>query len=139
MFCLIYFIIIVMFYRRSWMTVHRFGMHTPLGHQRTSVWCMDCLNSTSKETSSPQLTLKVFKFARMSACSNAPLPCNPDINELCTIIISESQLNLPRDLYQVVNFYMHSRDVIRALLQEQQVLFLSETYCLTWHCIVLTL
>ncbi len=31
------FIFIVMFYRMSWMILHRFGMHTPLGHQRTSV------------------------------------------------------------------------------------------------------
>lgn len=32
-----FYLFFVMFYRMSWMTLHRLGMHTPSGHQRTSV------------------------------------------------------------------------------------------------------
>ncbi|KAI2647351.1 Tetrathionate reductase subunit B [Labeo rohita] len=64
---------------------------------------------TSADTECVQLCQHECTFRR-------PIPCDPDVNELCNVIISESQLNIPRDPYQAVNLYMHLRDVIRALL-----------------------
>ncbi len=64
---------------------------------------------TSAHTESVQLCKNECTFRR-------PISCDPDVNELCNIIISESQLKIPRDPYQAVNLYMHLRDVIRALL-----------------------
>ncbi|XDV31020.1 hypothetical protein PO909_033797 [Leuciscus waleckii] len=57
-----------------------------------------------------------IRFCKNECTFRRPIPCDPDVNELCNIIISDSHLNLPSDPYQAVNLYMHLRDVIRALL-----------------------
>ncbi|KAK9978814.1 hypothetical protein ABG768_020552 [Culter alburnus] len=64
---------------------------------------------TSADTESIQFCKNECTFRR-------PIPCDPDVNELCNTIISESHLSLPKDPYQAVNLYMHLRDVIRSLL-----------------------
>ncbi|XP_035805796.1 uncharacterized protein LOC111571037 [Amphiprion ocellaris] len=42
------------------------------------------------------------------------IPCDPDMFELCNIIITESHLTPPTDPYQALDLYMHLRDTIRA-------------------------
>ncbi|XP_042073225.1 uncharacterized protein LOC121813492 [Haplochromis burtoni] len=43
-------------------------------------------------------------------------PCDPDVYELCNIIMTESHLTPPTDPYQAVNLYMHLRENIMALV-----------------------
>ncbi|KAK0154136.1 hypothetical protein N1851_003760 [Merluccius polli] len=45
-----------------------------------------------------------------------PIPCDPDVYELCNILMVESHLTLPRDPYQAVNLYRHLREAITASL-----------------------
>ncbi|KAK2810384.1 hypothetical protein Q5P01_000407 [Channa striata] len=44
------------------------------------------------------------------------VPCDPDVYELCNVIMAESHLSLPNDPYQAVNLYMSLREAIRAVL-----------------------
>ncbi|XP_073798490.1 uncharacterized protein [Danio rerio] len=64
---------------------------------------------TSADSESIQLCKNECTFRR-------PIPCDPDVNSLCNIIMFESQLNVPRDPFQAVNLYMHLRDTIKTLL-----------------------
>ncbi|XP_066497496.1 uncharacterized protein [Hoplias malabaricus] len=42
------------------------------------------------------------------------VPCDPDVYDLCNIIMAESQLTLPRDPYQAIDLYIFLRDVIKS-------------------------
>ncbi|XP_036006071.1 uncharacterized protein LOC118566787 [Fundulus heteroclitus] len=43
-------------------------------------------------------------------------PCDPDVFDLCNILMAESHLTLPTDAYQALNLYMHLREAIIASL-----------------------
>ncbi|KAL3977653.1 SLAM family member 8 [Sarotherodon galilaeus] len=43
-------------------------------------------------------------------------PCDPDVYELCNILMTESHLTPPTDPYQAVNLYVHLRENIVALV-----------------------
>ncbi|KAL4008914.1 hypothetical protein ACER0C_002766 [Sarotherodon galilaeus] len=43
-------------------------------------------------------------------------PCDPDVYELCNILMTESHLTPPTDPYQAVNLYVHLRENIMALV-----------------------
>ncbi|XP_072220165.1 uncharacterized protein [Leuresthes tenuis] len=45
-----------------------------------------------------------------------PIPCDPDVYELCHIFMAESHLTLPTDPYQTVSLYLHLREAITASL-----------------------
>ncbi|XP_072223124.1 uncharacterized protein [Leuresthes tenuis] len=45
-----------------------------------------------------------------------PIPCDPDVYELCHIFMAESHLTLPTDPYQAVSLYLHLREAITASL-----------------------
>ena len=45
-----------------------------------------------------------------------PITCDPDVYQLCNILMAESQLNVPGDPYQALNLYMHLREAITAAL-----------------------
>lgn len=45
-----------------------------------------------------------------------PIPCDPDVYELCNILMVESHLTLPKDPHQAVNLYRHLREAITASL-----------------------
>ena len=102
------------FNRMSWMTLHRFGTHTPSGHRTTltspavgPTWCLHYLNSMGQETSFPQLKMVFSTVQKWMYLS-------PDLYELCNIFMAESNLTLATDSYQAVNLYMHLREAIRA-------------------------
>ncbi|KAG9267245.1 hypothetical protein AMEX_G18069, partial [Astyanax mexicanus] len=44
------------------------------------------------------------------------VPCDPDVYDLCNIIMAESQLTLPRDAYKAIDLYIFLRNYIKATL-----------------------
>ncbi|XP_051249570.1 uncharacterized protein LOC127359638 [Dicentrarchus labrax] len=52
-----------------------------------------------------------------SNCTFRPaVPCDPDIYNICNILMVESQLHLPADAYQAFDLYLHLRNEIRSAL-----------------------
>ncbi|KAK2853351.1 hypothetical protein Q5P01_006012 [Channa striata] len=56
------------------------------------------------------------KLCKSECVFRLSVPCDPDVYELCNVIMAESHLSLPNDPYQAVNLYMSLREAIRAVL-----------------------
>ena len=61
-----------------------------------------------------------LQFCKDQCLFRSNIPCDPDVYELCNIVMSESHLGHPRDAYEAINLYTHLRNAVKGSLESGQ-------------------